>query len=464
MIDGWDGARNGHVDLRDNGVPLDILVAPYRETERVPNPGRPGHQGTIQIGDEDKVYTSYVHVASHLAAADCTSPFARRGESSMVLVWDGGCFPRLYFVDAGGQIESGGALFPLIGHAYSMASQHFGPYRRDNKSDHVDDLSVAGKLMAYIALGSPKEEIKAVLRELFNKHFEADTAEVKNYRRTVIGCGSTGARRSARPGPGCPTSAPGASPACGAARSPRSPGSAWSTTPSSSAERWPAPRRRSWTRWPGHCSWTTPSAPTCTTWPAPPPAPARCCGPAAAAPSGGRRARPCSGCWTPSPPGRRSSATAGWTCSPPTPSAGRCTRPCTTAAAPPNFARFTFLDTDARRFYPDWDTAADIAVAILRTEAGRDPHDKTLHDLVGELSTCSPEFRRRWSSHDVRLHGAGTKTFHHDIVGDLELAYESVDMVSEPGLSLTIYAAEPASPTAQALALLASWAAVPASI
>jgi transcriptional regulator with XRE-family HTH domain len=54
---------------------------------------------------------------------------------------------------------------------------------------------------------------------------------------------------------------------------------------------------------------------------------------------------------------------------------------------PPNFARYTFLDDDSRRFYPDWDTAADICVAILHTEAGRDPHDKAFHDLVGELST-----------------------------------------------------------------------------
>ena len=112
---------------------------------------------------------------------------------------------------------------------------------------------------------------------------------------------------------------------------------------------------------------------------------------------------------------------------------------------------------DAHRFYPDWDTAADTCVAILRTEAGRDPHDKALHDLVGELSTRSEDFRRRWGAHDVRLHGAGTKHFHHHVVGDLELAYESVDMVSEPGLTLTLYAAEPASPTAHALDLLASW-------
>ena len=126
---------------------------------------------------------------------------------------------------------------------------------------------------------------------------------------------------------------------------------------------------------------------------------------------------------------------------------------------PPNFARYTFLDSDAHRFYPDWDVAADTAVAILRTEAGRNPHDKEMHDLVGELSTRSDEFRRRWSSHNVRLHGAGTKQFHHPIVGGLTLAYESLDMVSEPGLTLTVYAAEPGSATENALALLASWAA-----
>jgi transcriptional regulator with XRE-family HTH domain len=125
----------------------------------------------------------------------------------------------------------------------------------------------------------------------------------------------------------------------------------------------------------------------------------------------------------------------------------------------PNFARYTFLDDDSHRFYPDWDTAADTCVAILRTEAGRDPYDKGLHDLVGELSTRSEDFRRLWSTHNVRYHGAGTKHFHHHVVGDLELAYESVDMISEPGLTMTVYAAEPGSATEHALALLASWAA-----
>lgn len=124
-----------------------------------------------------------------------------------------------------------------------------------------------------------------------------------------------------------------------------------------------------------------------------------------------------------------------------------------------NLARFNFLDPASHRFYPDWDQAADIAVAILRTEAGRNPHDKDLHDLVGELSTRSDEFRTRWGAHNVRHHGTGTKRFHHAAVGELTLAFEGLDMAAEPGLTLTIYTAEPGSPSEEGLRLLASWAA-----
>ncbi|MFH9647499.1 helix-turn-helix transcriptional regulator [Streptomyces albidoflavus] len=124
-----------------------------------------------------------------------------------------------------------------------------------------------------------------------------------------------------------------------------------------------------------------------------------------------------------------------------------------------NLARFNFLDPASRRFYPDWDFAADVAVAILRTEAGRNPHDKGLHDLVGELSTRSDAFRTRWGAHDVRHHGTGTKRFHHPAVGALTLAYEGLEMATEPGLTLTVYTAEPGSPSDEGLRLLASWAA-----
>jgi transcriptional regulator with XRE-family HTH domain len=89
----------------------------------------------------------------------------------------------------------------------------------------------------------------------------------------------------------------------------------------------------------------------------------------------------------------------------------------------PNLARFQFLDPASRDFYPDWDLFARMCVGIMRTEAGRDPHDRGLQDLVGELSTRSETFRRLWAEHDVRTHGAGTKRFHHPVVGELTLAY-----------------------------------------
>ena len=123
-----------------------------------------------------------------------------------------------------------------------------------------------------------------------------------------------------------------------------------------------------------------------------------------------------------------------------------------------NLARFAFLQRHlSDRFYPDWGLAADQCVAVLRTEAGRDPYDRGLHDLVGELSTRSDEFRRRWGAHDVARHTDGRKVFRHPVVGDLDFIFEGMDLKSDPGLNLMIYAAEPGSPTADAITLLASW-------
>lgn len=126
---------------------------------------------------------------------------------------------------------------------------------------------------------------------------------------------------------------------------------------------------------------------------------------------------------------------------------------------PPNIARQAFLDARARDFYPDWEGFADITVAILRTEAARDPHNKALHDLVGELCTRSSEFSALWGAHDVRHHGSGFKHFNHPVVGEMTLAYEGMAMEEERGLTLTIYAAEPGSTSEDAMRLLASWAA-----
>jgi transcriptional regulator with XRE-family HTH domain len=125
----------------------------------------------------------------------------------------------------------------------------------------------------------------------------------------------------------------------------------------------------------------------------------------------------------------------------------------------PNLARFQFLDPAAHDFYPDWDRFAEMCVANMRADAGRDPHDRGLQDLVGELSTRSAEFRRLWAAHNVRLHGPGTKRFQHPIVGELVLAYEQLGITADPGNVLVIYTAEPGSASAEGLRLLASWSA-----
>ncbi|WP_028463350.1 helix-turn-helix transcriptional regulator [Nocardia sp. 348MFTsu5.1] len=125
----------------------------------------------------------------------------------------------------------------------------------------------------------------------------------------------------------------------------------------------------------------------------------------------------------------------------------------------PNLARFQFLDPASRDFYPDWDLFAEMCVSIMRAEAGRDPYDKGLQDLVGELSTRSDVFRTLWGAHNVRTHGSGTKRFNHPIVGEVSLAYEELVITADPGSIMMVYTAEPGSPSAERLRLLGSWAA-----
>jgi hypothetical protein len=128
---------------------------------------------------------------------------------------------------------------------------------------------------------------------------------------------------------------------------------------------------------------------------------------------------------------------------------------------PPNSARFTFLDPAAQEFFVDWEKAAKDLVAALRSMAGRNPYDRALSDLVGELSTRSDAFRTWWAAHNVRYHQTGTKRLHHPVVGDLELSYEVMELAADTELRLAIFTAEPGSRSEEALNLLASWAATP---
>jgi hypothetical protein len=129
------------------------------------------------------------------------------------------------------------------------------------------------------------------------------------------------------------------------------------------------------------------------------------------------------------------------------------------AARPVNTARFVFLDPRAEGSYGDWERIATETVAILRSAAGRDPCNRDLSDLVGELATQSEAFRTRWATHNVRFHNTGVKKFHHPVVGDLTLTFNRLDLAADHGLTIFTYAAEPGSRSAEALNLLGSWAA-----
>ncbi|MEW2570637.1 helix-turn-helix transcriptional regulator [Streptomyces sp. NPDC047070] len=131
----------------------------------------------------------------------------------------------------------------------------------------------------------------------------------------------------------------------------------------------------------------------------------------------------------------------------------------TGSARPVNIARFQFLDPTSRDFFPDWNTAVNTTVSLLRTETGRAPQDTDLTGLIGELVTRSDEFRTAWAKHNVRLHHTGRKAFRHPAIGEVTLDFDAMEMPAHPGLTLTAYSAEPGTPEHDALRLLASWAA-----
>jgi carbamoyltransferase len=190
VIDGWDGDKQGRVETTDDGHQVELTVGPYHESEAFPDLAKPAHTGEFGMAGHAVRYTSYSHAAGHVISAYCSSPFAERGEPSFVLVWDGGMFPQLYWCDPEHGVANGGSLFPLIGHTYATAAHHFGPFRRPVQSANVDDLGVAGKLMAYIALGRVREPIGHTLRTVFDELLDGDSPAAVKYRSTVRGYGS----------------------------------------------------------------------------------------------------------------------------------------------------------------------------------------------------------------------------------------------------------------------------------
>ena len=123
------------------------------------------------------------------------------------------------------------------------------------------------------------------------------------------------------------------------------------------------------------------------------------------------------------------------------------------------WARMVFLRPEYRELYLEWQQKASDMVGYLRMDAGCHPDDPRLSALVGELSVKSEDFRRLWAAHDVKEKSYGVKRMRHPLVGDLTLSFETFRLVDDGEQSLVTYHAEPDTPSAEALRLLASWGA-----
>ncbi|MFG6502289.1 helix-turn-helix transcriptional regulator [Microbacterium sp. P05] len=121
-----------------------------------------------------------------------------------------------------------------------------------------------------------------------------------------------------------------------------------------------------------------------------------------------------------------------------------------------NAARFLFLEPSARTFYRDWENESRQIVAILRRETVRDPDDRRLTDLIGQLSIQDDTFQDLWTAHDVGEHRPGVKFFHHPVAGEIDLTYEIFDPAGEPGLQMLIFSATPDTPSHDGLRTLSS--------
>ncbi len=188
VIDGWGGfdadavaiqprlaiqQQHNLLSLKNRGVDFQLKVAQYREKTLNDNVLEACNFDQLTINENKYEYESYLHVTGHIASAYASSPFAKNGESSYVLVWDGGMFPRLYFFDFDKRkVENLGPIFLLIGNIYTIFSQHFGPFKVTGNFAK-DDLSIAGKVMAYIALGKVNLDLFPIFDEIYNKCFDA---------------------------------------------------------------------------------------------------------------------------------------------------------------------------------------------------------------------------------------------------------------------------------------------------
>lgn len=177
VIDGWDLER---LELKNYGTPVSLQVAKYHEAGRSGKNIFDGcYNGKFKIGEHELEYSSYHHVFGHLISGYCSSPFAQNCQESLILVWDGGTCPRLYHIDPKTRmIESNGPFTSLVGHSYAIAGEfYFGPFVSPDRKKDDYDLTVAGKLMAYVALGKNIPEIRKIFDDVYNELFDTENTD-----------------------------------------------------------------------------------------------------------------------------------------------------------------------------------------------------------------------------------------------------------------------------------------------
>ncbi|MDW3192243.1 MAG: carbamoyltransferase N-terminal domain-containing protein [Cytophagales bacterium] len=172
VIDGWSGLEDSFIEARSNGNPVKLAVAGYREKALSANVFQPFDHDSLPIDNHVLAYSSYMHVTGHIAGAYCSSPFARANQSSYILVWDGGMFPRLYYFDAQKiAFQNLGPINFLIGNFYQVFASYFHPFSVANPQQK-EDLSIAGKVMAYIAKGEVVPDLLDEYNSVLKEHLD----------------------------------------------------------------------------------------------------------------------------------------------------------------------------------------------------------------------------------------------------------------------------------------------------
>jgi transcriptional regulator with XRE-family HTH domain len=122
-----------------------------------------------------------------------------------------------------------------------------------------------------------------------------------------------------------------------------------------------------------------------------------------------------------------------------------------------SFARWLFLDPDARRRIANWADFAAASVGAMRYEVGRHPEDRRLTAQIAELRRQDADVARWWDDQRVTFRTSVTKRIAHPTAGPLAFGIESLIGPHDPEQTLVVYTVEPDSRTARVLPMLTNW-------